>query len=211
MENREIEKEPDIPELSDEEIDKITKICFRDDDILEPADLIFIFGTSHNTRDLIDIFSNLLSNKLSNKIFFTGGIPKYIDSKHIDRPESTLILDCIDKTLLERVQIYTEISSKNTMENVTEALKVLDFTEYKKVIYIFKSHAAGRGYLTLKKYLPNTKLIQKTFNASYHDNNQRITKDNWYKTELYRKRVYGEYLRIKKYSEKGDIASYLTN
>ena len=41
--------------------------------------------------------------------------------------------------------------------------------------------------------------------------NIEITKDNWYKTELYRKRVYGEYLRIKKYSEKGDIASYLTN
>jgi hypothetical protein len=38
--------------------------------------------------------------------------------------------------------------------------------------------------------------MQKTFNVTYHDGAEEITKDNWYKTDFGRRRVYGEYLRI---------------
>jgi len=206
MEKREIEKEPEVPELSTSDIDNITKICFRNDDILEPADLIFVFGSSHHTKELADIISNLLSKKLSNKVFITGGRPDYIDSRKIDKSENLLILDHIDRRLFEGVEFYTENKSVHTTGNVTEALKVLDFSKYKKIIFIFKAHASGRGYLTLRKYLPETKLIQLSFNTSYHDDAEIITKENWYKTDFGKKRVYGEYLRIKKYSERGDIS-----
>lgn len=206
MDKREIEKEPEVPELSKKEIDIIAKICFREDDELEPADLIFVFGSSHYVKELADIIIDLLTRKLSNRVFITGGIPTYTDSKKIDKAENLSILDYINRNLFEGVQFYTESVSKNTTENVTEALKVLDFTRYKKIIFIFKYHACGRGYLTLRKFLPSAKLMQKSFNVSYHDGVQEITKENWYKTELGRKRVYGEYLRIQTYSKRGNIA-----
>jgi uncharacterized SAM-binding protein YcdF (DUF218 family) len=206
MEKREIEKEPEVPELSKDDIENITKTCFRDDDILEPADLIFVFGSSHYVKELSEIISNLLIRKLSNKVFLTGGRPDYIDSRKIDKSESLLILDYIDKQMFKGVEFYVENKSTHTTENIMEALKVLDFSKYEKIIFIFKSHASGRGYLTLRKYLPKVKLIQKTFSVSYHNNTDEITKENWYKTDFGKKRVYGEYLRIKKYSERGDIA-----
>ncbi len=206
MKIREIEKEPDVPELSVEQIKIITDLCFRADDVLEPADLIFVFGSSHYVQELASIVSELLSKKLSNKVFITGGRPDYVDSGKIDKSEYLLILDNINRQLFKGVEFYTENKSIHTTENVTEALKVLDFSKYKKIIFIFKSHASGRGYLTLKKYVPEAKLIQVSFNASYHDGVEVIKKENWYKTDLGRKRVWGEYLRIKKYSERGDIA-----
>ncbi len=206
MKIREIEKEPDVPELSVDQIKILTDLCFRADDVLEPADLIFVFGSSHHLPELSAIITDLLLKKLSDKVFITGGMPDYVDSKKIDKEESSLIFDYLDRKFFKDVGFYTENKSNHTTENVIEALKVLDFSNYKKIIFIFKSHASGRGYLTLRKYLPNTKLIQKTFNASYHDGLEVITRKNWHKTALGRKRVWGEYLRIKKYSERGDIA-----
>lgn len=205
MKIREIEKEPDVPELSVEQIKIITDLCFRADDVLEPADLIFVFGSSHCVQELSAIVTDLLLKKISRRVFITGGKPDYVDSKKIDKEESSLIFDYFNKESFADVEFYTENKSNHTTENVTEALKVLDFSNFTKIIYIFKSHASGRGYLTLKKYLSNTKLMQKSFNASYHDD-LVITRENWYKTALGRKRVWGEYLRIKKYSERGDIA-----
>lgn len=206
MKIREIEKEPDVPELSVDQIKILTDLCFRADDVLEPADLIFVFGSYNHVQELAGIISDLLSKKLSNKVFITGGLPNYVDSAKINKAESLLVLDLIDQRQFEGVKFYTEDKSLHTTGNVTEALRVLDFSDYKRIIYIFKSHTSGRGYLTLKKYLPNAKLMQKTFNACYHDGQEVITRENWYKTALGRKRVWGDYLRIKKYSERGDIA-----
>lgn len=206
MKIREIEKEPDVPELSMEQIKIITDLCFRTDDVLEPADLIFVFGSYNHVQELVDTISDLLSKKLAAKVFITGGLPDYVDSAKLKKAESQLVLDLIDPQKFKGVKFYNEDKSLHTTGNVIEALKVLDFSMYKKIIFIFKSHASGRGYLTLKKYLPQTKLIQVTFNASYHNGVEVITKENWYKTDLGRKRVWGEYLRIKKYSERGDIA-----
>ena len=122
MEKREIEKEPTVPELSKTDIENITKVCFRQDGVLEPAELVFVFGSSHNIQEIADIVSDLLARKLSNKVFITGGVPKYADSKKIDKAESLSLLDCIDKDLIVRTQFFTENSSRNTLENVTEAL-----------------------------------------------------------------------------------------
>lgn len=206
MKKREIIKEPDVPELTVEQVKIITDLCFRADNELEPADLIFVFGSSHHIKELSVTISDLLTKKYADKVFITGGKPDYVDSRKIDKAEGLLILDYLNRESFKDVQFYTENKSNHTTENVTEALKVLNFSNYKKIIYIFKSHASGRGYLTLKKYLPKTKLMQKTFNASYHDGLEVITKENWYKTDFGRRRVWGEYLRIKKYSERGDIS-----
>jgi hypothetical protein len=81
------------------------------------------FERAYSAKQLASVVEDLLDKKISNKVFITGGTPS-----------------------------YTENALRNTLENVTEALKVLDFFSYSTILFVFKTHAAGRGYLTLKKY-----------------------------------------------------------
>ncbi len=104
------------------------------------------------------------------------------------------------------MQFFHEDQSTNTPENVTEALKILDFSDYAKVLFIFKSHDARRGYLTLRKFLPDAQLIQKTFNTQYPGTDRILNQETWHTFDFGRSRIWGEYLRIKKYGERGDIA-----
>src|SRR6185503_8202402 len=161
MQKREIDRNPKTPVLSDRAIVLLTQLCFRPDDQVEQADLIFVFSTPMEVQIVSKILDELLLHGLSKQVFVTGGIPNF-DDYTVAKPESQLVLDMIHFSKYPNVKFYSESTSKNTKENVTEALKVLDFAQYKKVIFVFKSHAARRGYLTLKKYLPVTKLLQKT-------------------------------------------------
>jgi hypothetical protein len=116
------------------------------------------------------------------------------------------VLQSIKSTDFPNVKFYNEIKSTNTLENVTEALKVLDFSNYKTIVYVFKKHDCRRAYLTLRKFLPNTKLIQHTFEPTYTGTDRPLNKDTWYTYDFGKSRVWGEFLRIKLYGERGDIA-----
>lgn len=70
--------------------------------------------------------------------------------------------------------------------------------------FLGKTQSAGREFLILKKYLPNSEILQYTWIAQHYE--QPITADSWHTFEQGRQRVWGEFLRIKKYGERGDIA-----
>jgi hypothetical protein len=57
----------------------------------------------------------------------------------------------------------------------------------------------------LKKFLPKIQIYQKTFNTKYITAKKDIDKNNWYTFKFGRERVWGEFLRIKKYGSRGDI------
>ena len=136
-----------------------------------------------------------------------GGGSTYKDTvRFVDKPESSYILDEINLSQYSDVQFYSEINSRNTLENVTEALKILDFSDYKSILYISKSHDCKRCWLTLKRFLPNAKLLQQTFSGLYPNTDRVLAPDNWSTFDFGISRVWGEYLRIKKYGERGDIA-----
>jgi hypothetical protein len=201
---REIEKNPAVPYLSDHVVQLLTDLCFRPDDPVETAGLIFQFSTADQVEKVAAIIDGLLAKNISKKVFVTGGIPKYDDA--IKKSESKAILDLIDQDKYPGVLFYYEARSNNTLENVTEALKVLDFSNYKTILFIYKCHAARRGYLTLKKLLPATRLIQKTYSTLYTNAERVLDINTWPAFEFGRSRVWGEYLRIKRYSQAGDIA-----
>lgn len=206
LSKNEIERNPQPPQFNGVTINLLTDLCFRKDDNVEPVDLIFVFSSSHGTKELSSLIKNLLQKKVSQKVFITGGIPTYIDTPHSSIPEAELVLRGINKEQYPQVDFYSESISRNTLENVTEALKVLDFSQYSKILFIFKSHAAGRGYLTLKKFMsPATHIFQKTW-APLYEEQYNLKKNNWFDTDFGRRRVWGEYLRIRKYGERGDIA-----
>ena len=50
-------------------------------------------------------------------------------------------------------------------------------------------------------------ILQKTYDAMYYDDSLVIGRDNWQNTKEGRERVWGEFLRIKHYGQRGDIAA----
>jgi len=201
----EVEKNPKPPNLSKPTIELLTKLCFRRNDPLEKVDGIFVFSTSTYVKELTDLIINLIQKNLTHNIFITGGVG--VESKELGKTqiEAKLILETINKNQFSNINFFTENISTNSLENVTEMLKVKDFLDFKKILFIFKAHAAGRGYLTLRRFLPNTKILQKTFCVKYPNSKKEINRDNWHTFNFGSSRVWGEYLRIKKYGQRGDI------
>jgi len=120
--------------------------------------------------------------------------------------EAELTLDAIDQMRFPNIVFHTETGSTNSLENVTESLKNPEFACCKSILMIFKTHDVGRGYLTLRKFFPTAKILLQSFDVIYSGQDKAITKDNWHTFDFGRSRVWGEFLRIKKYGERGDIA-----
>ena len=202
---KEIPRNPPAPKLNQEVIELLTNLCFRRDDKLEPVDLIFLFSTADYCGRAADVIKFLLARKISSEVMITGGLTDNYYARKFGITESGLVMREIDQKKYPQVDFFIEKKSTNTLANVVEALKVLDFSHYHKILFIFKSHAVGRGYLTLRKFLPNTKIFQIAYNTKYPKINFAISRDNWYQHEFSRGRVWGEFLRIKRYGERGDI------
>lgn len=203
MEN-EIPREPEVPDLSRQEIEYITKIVFVEPNP-QKADLIFIFGygpghTEQNWREVAELYKNHLSDLiLVNGLFDIHAQPTHKVISHIIR-------DYLVKFGVPKDNILIQDSSKNTLEDVVLGKKFLESNKTfpKRILYVCKSHHSGRCYLTLKKYFPDAELFAYTFNAVYNDITE-VSKKDWWKDPVARARVYGEYLRINNYSERGDI------
>jgi len=206
MENREIERNPKVPVLSEKLVKLLTKLCFRCDSTIELVDLIFVFGSSSSLKTLGKLTKDLLDQNISRKVFISGDGSLYKGfGRFLSRPESFYVIKEINPKDYPVVEFYSEDKSNNTLENVTEALKILDLSNFKSILFIAKSHASQRCYLTLRRFAPNTKLLQKTFDRLYPGTNTELSHDTWHTFEYGRSRVWGEFLRIKKYGERGDI------
>jgi hypothetical protein len=205
----EVERNPVPPELSDKAIELITELCFRKDDDLKNVDGIFVYASTVSIEKMVSLLDDILSRDISNKIFITGGAtPKHLAEELGIEPkfkEADLLLNAFELERYNNLEVFVERESTNTLENVTEMLKFKEFKNCKSLLFIFKSHPAGRGYLTLRKYFPEAEILQKTFNAKYDKAEKEITRDNWFIFDFGRRRVWGEYLRIQKYGRRGDI------
>lgn len=202
---REVERNPKVPDLTPKAVALLTELCFRAEQPFAKADLLFVFSSASAVGVLAEKVREVLARELVPEVFITGGAPQFTDYRDPGRPESELFFEHLNPTEFPEVRFFFESVSTDTRSNVTEALKVLDFSEYKKVMYIFKAHAAGRGYLTLKKFLPHTELVSVPFAPVYPEIGRAITPEDWHETEFGRSRVWGEFLRIQKYGQRGDI------
>lgn len=100
--------------------------------------------------------------------------------------------------------LTVERQSTNTLENVLEARKVFPFSSIRRLLFVCKSHTAGRQYLTLAQHLPaELDYVPYTFDADY--GGVPVGRRTWAHTAAGRRRVWGEYLRICLYSRRGDI------
>ncbi|MCG7378732.1 YdcF family protein [Paenibacillus sp. ACRSA] len=203
--NSEIAKEPAVPNLTQDQINRISEAVFMhsvDEDI--PCDVIFVFGGTHAghwTRTI-----SAYRKGLGKQIVVTGRCSwvSLQQERENQVPESYVIRRHLIEAGIPSDVIYVESKSVNTLENVLFAKEVFDFSNTRSILMVCKSHAAGRQYRTLKKHLhPDIDYMPALFDTMYE--NVEINRQNWAETEIGRSRVYGEYLRICKYGDRGDI------
>jgi hypothetical protein len=202
---REIPREPVIPFLNNEAIYLLSDLCFRDNDPLERCDMLFVFASEIEHKTIAGKINDVLSKGYTKSLFLTGGSPNYKNTFKNGLCESNTQLNALDMSKYPDVHIYLEKKSGNTLDNVRFALEEYDFSDLKSVMFIFKTYASRRGYLTLRKYLPNTKLLQNSHDCYFSEPEVLIRKDNWFEIESSRQIVWGEFLRIRKYGRRGDI------
>lgn len=205
----EIERNPSSPKLNAKAKRLLTELCFRKDDGLKSVNGIFVYSSTTGIEKMIKLLEKDLRLGISKKVFITGGLPPKELAKDLlvkgTTKEADLVLRALHPERFSDVKFFVERKSSNTLENVTETLKNPEFRKCKSLLFVFKSHAAGRGYLTLKKFFKSATILQRTFNTRYKRANKTITRNNWHTFAFGRDRVWGEFLRIKTYGKRGDI------
>lgn len=209
MKTREIVKNPEVPFLSPRAIGKITELCFRNDDVLidmQEDDPLFVFGSQDYIEVLAVKIHQILDGVPIKTVILTGGKPEFDDSKDIRAAESELLMPFLQGRA-PRVTFFKECCSDNMLDNVRFAIEEFPFMRNaKRIAFIGKSHSCGRGFLTLTQQLPKAVILQQSFDVSYMENVQAITRHNWWLRDFNRSRVWGEFLRIEKYALEGLIA-----
>ncbi|MFF2089812.1 YdcF family protein [Paenibacillus sp. NPDC058174] len=201
-----IPKEPQVPELNDYQIERLTEITFMPITKPQPCDVLFIFAGTHPGHWLKAIEAYKLG--LAKQIIVTGGVSptgvKHPDWKDPLTPEAYVIVEELVKSGISRLVMSIEDRSGNTLENVLFAKDVFDFETIRSVLFICKNHTAGRQYRTLAKHITNPiTYIPFGFDAAYKG--VTISRENWMETEIGRSRVYGEFLRIQHLGKIGHI------
>jgi uncharacterized SAM-binding protein YcdF (DUF218 family) len=179
------------------DIQKITEYMFLESDP-HVADIAIIFGTYH--KEPIDVFVDLYNKKIVPKVLITGGTNRVTGSN-----EAEEIAKELKKQGISSEDIILENKSNNSLENVVFSKEIIDnkvgLKNITDIIYITKHYHARRALLTLKKYFPKHITFHPMIYSLFN-----FDKVNWHESEVGKKRILGEYERIKKYQEKGDIA-----
>lgn len=201
---REINKRPSPPAMSADMLAALTKLCFFS---AEPhsADVLFVFGSHIRHREIAHIITDVLHEHPIPTVILTGGIADYKATNYVPQAESSLLFELLPKNEFPNTTFILETASKNTLENVQNAMVLFDFDHVKNSMFISHAYAARRAALTLKGYLPHVTLGNYPVIIPSLDSDFPLSELDWYKTEYGRSIIWGEYLRIKTYGERGDF------
>ena len=169
--------------------------------------MLFVFGGTHpgSWKTAFELFR---ANQIE-QIILTGGIKpgaiRHSSWTYGDRPESHVMRELLLALGVPDSSIIMEDQSVDTLQNILFAKELFDFTSIQTLGFVCKSYAAGRQLRTLKKHLPGyISFIAFPFTTSPWEDH-RISRYNWMNTTVGRAYVYGEYLRILHYGQKGDL------
>ena len=201
-----IPKEPLVPDLTDQQIEKLTDIVFLPAVAPEPCDAIFVFGGTHpgHWQQAIHAYHR----GYGTKVIVTGGVSptgiKHPDWSDDQMRESEGITAKLVEGGVPHNAIVFENRSRNTLENVLYAQEVVDFSQMRRLLFVGKSIGAGREYRTLAQNVPfPLRYIPFGFDAEYAG--QIISRHTWMQSAVGRGRVFGEYLRIVYYGRLGHV------
>ena len=204
LKNCSIPREVAVEDLSPEEIEGITQTVFVTSDPHPAADLLFIFGTSTIDGEVLESVARACLQDRFPKVLVTGLSGRLYDET--GKPVARIMRDELIARGVPSDLILVQDRSTNTLEDVAFSLNVLEKHDIspESIAFLCKVHHSGRCLRTLRKFFPSQTLSPVTYLAEYEG--VKISKEDWYQHEVSRGRVYGEYLRIIKYTERGDIA-----
>lgn len=205
IKHREIPKLVQCPPLNSRLIQLLTKLCFRPDNKLRKTDVVLVLGNHDHTLTAQNL-ARLLDKKISQWVVISGGNPQFTDSPDRPKTEAEIILSGVNPKKYPQVKFDLETEASNTRQNVEFAINKYGLDKTKSICYLFLAHTSQRAYLSLRKFLPRHQLIQTTFNRTDPETGTPISAKLWPTTKQGRDRVWAEYLRIKLYGERGDIA-----
>ncbi len=181
--------------------EEITKYIFLEDHDLK-GDIAFVFGTWKSWKDSVEKAAELYKNKLVPKIIVSGGFNK--DTGIVEG--DFMALELINLGVPRR-DILIENKATNTLENVLFSKVIIDtvlgLNKIKVITAVVKNFHARRALMTLRKYMPADVILKSAPHVSSFFN---FTKDNWFQSDLGRKKVFGELEKIKKYLANGSLA-----
>lgn len=147
-----------------------------EENALEPADLIFVFGSKTPVR--IEKAIDLYKAKLSDKIMISGGNPFYQkDEQRISEAERYREL-AVDSGIPAE-HIIVETKSITIPDNVRSSLNLLDEkgVSFSSIILVNSPYVQRRGWVHFKKYLPDSVKVIRV-NSTTIDKYQ---KNNWFR------------------------------
>lgn len=188
-------------DLTEEDFRMIEQTVFVPADP-KPSDVLFVFGYSRQDWEPV---WNMYKEGMAPVIVATGLYGAQSPEK--DLPQSHVIRDILIEYGVPATAIVFEDRSTNTLENVKFGKEALDARGIspKSILFFSKAHHSGRCMRTLRKYFPNAELSCFQFNPVYDE--IVIARETWRDHRESRERVYGEYLRIREYSARGDIVA----
>lgn len=202
--HREILKVPESPNMDAELVSALTTLCFQEESLVA-SDLLFVFGSNVQHREIADIICYMLNAELVNQVLITGGIANYNGSFYKTEAESEQIKSYIPLEKYADKKIYTENKSKNIIENIIEGQKVISFDNIKSMTFLAHSYASTRAALSLKRFFPSIALHCIPLPLPSNFSKYPISRRMWSKTDYGRGLVWGEYLRLQTYGNRGDF------
>jgi hypothetical protein len=204
---RELPKLPDDAPavISPKMRELLTLLCFRKNTAGKTGAL-FCFCTNRQFNLQAKTITDFLDKGYTKNVIIAGGAANYNDIVGPVMTEATEVFSRLDTGKYPDVKFILEKESKNTHENVTFALKKFDFSAVKHITFSSQSFAAGRSYLTLRKFLPDHSIGQNSFDIFLPQQSSFLSSTTWHLTEPGIKHVWGEFTRICKYGLRGDIA-----
>lgn len=202
--NREISKTPNCPTMDPGLISGLTNLCFQQAQEV-PADVLFVFGSNVKHQEIAGVIGSLLDRNLVNRVIITGGVANYGGSFYQHKPESESIFSFLSEDQRKGKQIQLENQSRNTLENVTEAIKHFSFEGVKRIAFLCHSYASTRSALCLQRFFPDTELFCIPFSLPSDQPQKPVNSLTWHQTRYGQSLVLGEYLRLMTYGKRGDF------
>jgi uncharacterized SAM-binding protein YcdF (DUF218 family) len=199
--------------ITKEQLNHITEVVYSGksdvtkSDVMK-SDLLFIFGCPDPR--IWEVAYEIYSKGLVRDIVITGGYnsnPKMRmkNWNYGEVAESEVIKSKIIEYGIPEERIYIENESRNSYQNVVNALEIYDFDKIDSLIFISKEMAVGRQFRTLRKNIPSHISIQVVPYEAYLGE-YRLDRNNWFVNPVTRDFVFDEYLRNILYADKGDIS-----
>ncbi|MFN8376190.1 MAG: YdcF family protein [Anaerolineae bacterium] len=158
--------------LTPQQIAEITRYLDATTPLPDKADLLFVFGSRQTTA--AELAAALYRQQRAPYVVVTGG-----ENRYTGHNEANLYCEILVSAGVPPEKIIVENRSKNTLENVTFALPLIEqhlaLDSMRTVLAVCKWMHSRRALMTLKRHFPRgIRYYAHTYEPS------GITRDNWH-------------------------------